>query len=168
MATEMGEYLVGAYLKLIVGCDFVDYGVRVPGGGVPGLRELDVVGIHFEDRKAYLCEVTTHIRGLLYKDNIETIRRIKRKHENQKDYAKTRLIMFQPVFMFWSPYVPKGYLTDHLADISGLELVINSGYTCRIIQLQEMATRQHQDTGNPAFRVLQILEALRRPEAHSE
>lgn len=47
MATEMGEYLVGAYLKLVEGCDFVDYNVRVPGGGMAGLNELDVVGIHF-------------------------------------------------------------------------------------------------------------------------
>ena len=66
MAPEMGEYLVGAYLKLILECDFVDYGVRVPGGGVQGLNELDVVGIHFDKKTAYLCEVTTHIRGLLY------------------------------------------------------------------------------------------------------
>lgn len=27
----MGEYLVGAYLKLVEGCDVVDYGVRTPG-----------------------------------------------------------------------------------------------------------------------------------------
>ena len=32
--TEMGKYLVGAYLKLIVGCDFVDYNAPVPGGGL--------------------------------------------------------------------------------------------------------------------------------------
>ena len=25
MATEMGEYIVGAYLKLILGCDVLDY-----------------------------------------------------------------------------------------------------------------------------------------------
>lgn len=108
MATEMGEYLVGAYLKLVEGCDFVDYRVREPGGGVAGLNELDVVGIHFKNKTAYLCEVTTHIRGLLYKDNKETITRITRKHQNQRNYAKSYLSEFEPVYMFWSPYVPKG------------------------------------------------------------
>ena len=161
MATEMGEYLVGAYLKLIEGCDFVDYSVREPGGGLIGLNELDVVGIHFKKRTAFLCEVTTHIRGLLYKDNRETIRRIAYKHQNQRDYANSRLAEFQPVFMFWSPYVPKGYVTDHLADIPGLELVINAEYKRRVNELQQKAIKERQDTGNPAFRMLQILGALR-------
>ena len=126
-----------------------------------GLNELDVVGIHFENKTAFLCEVTTHIRGLLYRDNKETIRRITRKYQNQKDYAKSRLAEFQPVFMFWSPNVPKGYLTDHLANIPGLELVINSAYKRRVNELQQKAIKEHQDTGNPAFRMLQILGALR-------
>ena len=30
MKTEMGEYIVGAYLKLVEGCDVVDYNVRPP------------------------------------------------------------------------------------------------------------------------------------------
>ena len=64
MAIEMGEYVVGAYLKEIVLCDFVDYGVRVRGGGLAGLNELDVLGLRFADKTAYLCEVTTHTRGL--------------------------------------------------------------------------------------------------------
>ena len=65
MKTEMGEYLVGAYLRIIKGCDFIDYNVRRPGGGMSGLDELDVIGLDFKDRTAYLCEVTTHLDGLL-------------------------------------------------------------------------------------------------------
>ena len=114
MAIEMGESLVGAYLKLVEGCDFVDYGVRTPGGGVAGLNELNVVGIKFAENKAFLCEVTTHVRGLLYGDNQETVQRIERKHENQRRYADTHLKNFDPQFTFWSPYVPKGYLTTKL------------------------------------------------------
>ena len=38
MNTEMGEYLVGAYLKLINKCDIIDYNARRPGGRMPGLR----------------------------------------------------------------------------------------------------------------------------------
>lgn len=161
MTTEMGEYLVGSYLKLVAECDFVDYGVRASGGGLAGLNELDVVGIRFKDMKAYLCEVTTHVGGLLYGNNKESISRIKRKHENQRNYAKSYLEQFEPIFMFWSPNVPKGYLTKHLAEIEDLELVINSEYKCRIMELQQRAQKEQQDTGNPAFRVLQILGALR-------
>jgi hypothetical protein len=32
--TDIGEYAVGAYLKIIKKCDFVDYNVRSPGGGL--------------------------------------------------------------------------------------------------------------------------------------
>ncbi len=76
MKTEIGEYIVGAYLKVIKNCDFIDYNVRFPGGGLKGLGELDVIGLDFKNKSAYLCEVTTHIRGLLYKDNITTVEKI--------------------------------------------------------------------------------------------
>jgi hypothetical protein len=162
MATEVGEYLVGAYLKLIEGCDFVDYNVRPPGGGLAGLEELDVVGFRFETSTAYLCEVTTHIRGLLYGDNRRTIQRIKRKYKRQQEYAGKHLQQFQHhVFMFWSPVVPEGYLTAHLAQIDGLQLVINCEYKRRTNQLLERARKEKHDTGNPVFRVFQILGSLR-------
>jgi hypothetical protein len=65
MPTEMGEYLVGAYLKLVFECSVVDYDARPAGGGLQGLGELDVIGFDFVGRNAYLCEVTTHLDGLL-------------------------------------------------------------------------------------------------------
>ncbi len=72
MNVEMGEYLVGAYLKVIEGCEFVDYNVRFPSGGLKGLDELDVIGFNFESDVAYLCEVTTHVRGILYGNYYQT------------------------------------------------------------------------------------------------
>jgi hypothetical protein len=36
MATEMGEYLVGAYLKLVLGCGVVDFNPRPPGAHATG------------------------------------------------------------------------------------------------------------------------------------
>lgn len=162
MPTEIGEYLVGAYLKLIIGCDFVDYNVRVQGGGLEGLNELDVVGIQFEENTAYLCEVTTHLLGTRYGSNEETVKRITGKYENQKYYAKNHLARFDKhEFMFWSPYVPKGYITSKLEMVDGLELVINGCYTRRVNELQDKARKEKQDTGNPVFRVLQILGSLR-------
>ncbi len=68
MPTEMGEYLVGAYLRHVEGCDRVDYNVHFPGGGEEGLKELDVIGYNYPKRTVFLCEVTTqHSRASIQK-----------------------------------------------------------------------------------------------------
>ncbi|MDX8044620.1 hypothetical protein SH601_01355 [Gracilibacillus sp. S3-1-1] len=97
-----------------------------------GLGELDVVGLNFKTNTAYLCEVTTHIRGLQYGNNLETVQKIKKKHEVQKEYANIILSNFSnKVYMFWSPYVQIGYTTNELKKIDMLETVINKDYTAR-------------------------------------
>lgn len=162
MLTDIGEYFVGAYLKLVECCDFVDYNVRPPGGGLRGLEELDVIGIRFGDQTAYLCEVTTHIGGLLIVNNEKTINKIRQKHERQREYAKDQLGQFKNVvFQFWSPVVPVGYLTENLPKIRGLDLVINGEYKRKVAQLRDLARREKYDARNPVFRTLQILEHLR-------
>ncbi len=162
MITEIGEYIVGAYLKLILKCDFIDYNVRPPGGGLKGLQELDVIGLDFKESTAYLCEVTTHIRGLLYVTNKETLIRIAKKHRVQKDYAKKYLKTFSNIqYSFWSPVVPVGILTEGLRKIDGLELIINGKYKKCIGKLRAEAKSITHDTGNPFFRMLQIVEHMR-------
>jgi hypothetical protein len=162
MLTDVGEYVVGACLQLIEHCDFVDYNVRPPGGGLEGLGELDVVGLNFKTQSAYLCEVTTHIRGLLYVNNQETVARVAAKLERQKAYAHKYLRNFRNRrFQFWSPVVPFGYLTTNLAQIPGLELIINGEYKKRVKKLRELAKEETYDARNPVFRMLQILEHLR-------
>ncbi|MDF1543551.1 MAG: hypothetical protein P1R58_00450 [bacterium] len=162
MNTDIGEFIVGAYLRLIEMCDFIDYNVRHPGGGMKGLGELDVIGLAFSSSTAYLCEVTTHLRGVLYKNNHETVERIGKKHGRQIEYAREHLANFKNVrYMFWSPVVPVGYVTEELGKIDNLELVINGEYTKRIEQLRQLAKKTTHDARNPFFRVLQILEHLR-------
>ena len=162
MLTDMGEYIVGAYLQLIEKCDFIDYNVRPPGGGLKGLGELDVVGLNFKTDTVYLCEVTTHITGLLYKNNQETVNRLKKKHERQLAYAEEYLRNFKNYrFSFWSPVVPVGYITEHLQEIETLELVINGEYKRRVEELRALAKRITYDARNPFFRMLQILEHMR-------
>ena len=162
MTPTPGEYLVGAYLKIIEKCNFIGYNVRPPGGGISGLEELDVIGLNFKSKTAYICEVTTHIRGLQYGDNRATVERIVAKHKRQLKYARSQLKDFENLrFMLWSPVVPVGYQTEHLEMIKGLELVINEAYTARIAALRSKAKKLTNDEGNPAFRVLQILEHLR-------
>jgi hypothetical protein len=162
MLTDVGEYIVGAYLQLEEGCDFVDYNIRPPGGGLEGLGELDVVGLNFKTQTAFVCEVTTHIRGVLYKNNRETVERVKKKHERQKKYPSENLSNFKTIkYQFWSPVVPRGYITEHLEKIKGLELVINGEYKKRIFQLRDKAKETTHDAKNPVFRMLQIIEHLR-------
>lgn len=164
MKTEMGEYVVGAYLKLIKECDFVEYNVRRPGGKLAGLNELDVMGLDFRNKTAYLCEVTTHLDGLKYKSgNRTTIETTKNKYDKLRDYAKNHLPGVFPKrhFMFWSPIVSAG-LEIELKKIRGLELVINDKYSACVDELLERASEVTYDTNNPAFRMLQILGHLRR------
>jgi hypothetical protein len=162
MLTDVGEYLVGAYLQLVDGCDFVQYNVRPPHGGLEGLNELDVVGFNFASKTAYLCEVTTHIRGLLYGTNSETVQKLKDKHERQKAYAVKYLTNFDKlIFQFWSPVVPVGAITSGLSEFKELQLVVNDEYTRRVKKLQELARSTTYDARNPVFRLLQILAHLR-------
>ncbi|MAS09080.1 hypothetical protein [Salinisphaera sp.] len=162
MLTDIGEYFVGAYLQLCEECDVVDYNVRPPGGGLDGLSELDVIGFNFKSDTVFLCEVTTHIRGLLYKNNSETVNRIARKHERQQMYAEKYLSNFKSRrYQFGSPVVPRGYITEHLARLEGLELIVNGSYKRRIEELQAKAVKETHDARNPVFRVLQILERMR-------
>ena len=161
MLTDIGEYFVGAYLQLKLDCDVIDYNVRPPGGGLEGLEEMDVIGIDLKSHRAYLCEVTTHIRGLLYVDNRTTVERITKKHERQKRYGAKFLKNFQCQYMFWSPVVPVGYITEGLSHLPDLELVINGEYKRRIEELRVLARETTHDARNPVFRVLQILEHMR-------
>lgn len=161
--TQIGEYLVGAYLKRHLGCDVVDYNVRPPTGGLEGLAEFDVLGLRFNDSTAILCEVTTHLDGLNYKGNKETVRRVREKHKRQRLYAKKHLAQFDKVrFMFWSPVVPRGNLTEELSKIETLELVINGKYKECVDMLRKDAKETTRDLGNPFLRSLQILEHLRK------
>ncbi|MFQ5581627.1 MAG: hypothetical protein ACE5F3_03245 [Mariprofundaceae bacterium] len=162
MLTDIGEYIVGAYLQVKEECDFIDYNVRPPGGGLKGLGELDVIGLNFKTDTAFLCEVTTHIRGVLYKNNEVTVDRIEKKFLRQKDYAFEYLDNFSNKrFMFWSPVVPVGYITSELDKIDGLELVINGTYKRCVKELITEAGKTTHDLRNPFFRMLQILEHMR-------
>jgi hypothetical protein len=157
MNTEMGEYLVGAYLRLIKKCDVVDYNVRPPGGKLQGLNELDVVGLDFKKKLAYVCEVTTHIRGA----RPTVVGRMRRKSRHQREYARKYLQGFSPKFMFWSPIVPRG-IESELKKLRGLELVVNCEFAQCVKELEERAKKWTHDTNNPVFRTLQILARLRR------
>jgi hypothetical protein len=156
MSTEAGEYIVGAYLQLRCDCLFITYNARLPGGGVEGLNELDVVGINPTSRIAYLCEVTTHLHGMRPK----TAQKQVLKHKRQRVYAERMLAGFSIRYQLWCPRVARAELKI-LQAVDGLELIVNKDYTARIEELRALARKSKYDTGNPVFRVMQILEQLR-------
>ncbi len=165
LMTEMGEFLVGAWLKELKRCDFIQYNARLPEGGLPSLNEVDVIGLDLRSKIAYLCEVTTHVRGVLYGTYQKTLEKIRHKFARDKIYAEKVLNDFPDrKYMFWAPVVPEGILTTQLRELesNGVEIVINEEYAQRIEQLKEAARLKENDIGNPAFRLLQILEHVRK------
>jgi len=70
-------------------------------------------------------------------------------------------------YMFWSPVVLKGKLTEAFnknEEFNELKFVINEKYTECINELREKAKELSNDTGNTAFRLLQIIEHLKNKQ----
>jgi len=187
MASEaqLGELLVGAYHKLETDCEIVSYNQRSKEQGEQ--MEIDVVAIDSagSEQTVYACEVITHLHGTIYPgtpstdrwdaygndDYQYTLEKLWRKFNSDYDYV-TRVFddADEYVFQLWSPVVPRGLLTSGLDELSQdfqdendaeIELIINSSYTDRIEELQELAAEEKKGYGEPAFRFLQILEHLR-------
>lgn len=162
MKTEIGEYIVGAWLKLVENCDFVDYNVRPPVKGLEGLGELDVVGLNLRNKQVYLCEVTTHLNGIGYKDLPTTLQKISKKFNTQQEYAKKHLPLHFPVrFMLWSPVVTPKYVKEIKKLNKNLELIFNIDYSKKVEEIEDVISDQTRDFCNPFVRVLQILNALK-------
>jgi len=166
-STEIGESLVGAYLRYIEGCSLVLYNCFL--GGKQG--EVDVVAImpptQGTRRTVLLCEVTTHIRGM----SAETVKKVPAKLERLHEYAQETFPGDEHHFQWWSPYVPQGKATDGFAKLEvawkkrkcSLEFVINDDYTERIAELIQYASKNPSATSEPAYRMLQMLTRLRGP-----
>ena len=164
----MGESLVGSYMRYIRGCETLAYNTFLQGQQ----GELDIVAIKTEPRCVWLCEVTTHISGMLIVgqggDN-RTIRKIGEKLKRAREFADVTFPGDQHRFEVWSPRVSVGKTTDAFDQMAqdfadegeSLEFVINGTYTERIREVMEHARTNTSATSEPAYRVLQILTHLR-------
>ncbi|MEF3279493.1 MAG: hypothetical protein K6357_00790 [Elusimicrobiota bacterium] len=167
MLPEMGEYLVRAYLEHCKGCKIVCYNVKTG----KGQGEIDVMGFNFPEKTIFICEVATHLDGILYGKTLDTtVEKILSKFENMKTYVEENINKnkcFNKVhYMFWAPKVSGNTLKALEEKISEfkktlnseeeLKLVINDEYTKCFHELKEKAKKSTTDTGNPAFRMLQI------------
>ncbi|MDN5326390.1 MAG: hypothetical protein PWP41_1086 [Moorella sp. (in: firmicutes)] len=161
---DIGESLVGSYFKYVLGCKIVVYNCHLDGGG-----EIDVVALGPGDNKIYLCEVATHLRGLLYGDsNAATVERVSHKIKRAAAFAAANFPEREPVFMLWAPAVSRGLardlnrlLADPFAREIAIKFIFNHDYTACIRRLRDIARQNIKTTDEPAFRLLQILEHLR-------
>lgn len=109
MAEDIGENLVGSYLRYVVGCEFVVYNTQYPG--IQG--EIDVVAMKLsgEQREVWFCEVVTHIRGTMYGTYDKTVTKLGDKLSRAKDFAVKMFPGDKHYFEVWSPKVPQGALS---------------------------------------------------------
>lgn len=166
MAQDIGESLVGSYLRYIEGCELVVYNTHTPG--VQG--EIDVIALkQGRPRVVWLCEVITHVRGVLYSGGYTgTVTKIRDKVERARDFAAATFPDEQHRYEIWSPVVPSGQVTlfeelEREFDSAELDLrfVVNDVYAERVQQLIEHARRSASATSEPAYRLLQILTRVR-------
>lgn len=161
---DIGESLVGSYFKYVLGCKIVVYNCHLESNG-----ELDVVALDPDGKKIYLCEVATHLRGLLYGDsNAATIERVSHKIKKAAAFAAANFPDREPVFMLWAPVVSRGLVrelarlqADPISREITIKFIFNHNYTACIRRLQDIARQNVKTTDEPAFRLLQILEHLR-------
>lgn len=170
MSHNVGEEIVGLYLQVERGCDFVQYNLYTPD--VQG--EIDVVAINFRERTAYICEVATHlVTGLQYVKNArpETEERFIRKFNKDIDYGEKYFSDYKRVYMLWSPIVRASggaaqydqmtavnNVRTRLAETRGVELhlIINELYRDCLDALKAYAARETKELKSPVLRVFQI------------
>lgn len=174
---EVGEEIVGAYLKECLRCDFVEYNYDL---GV-GQAECDVVAINVHTSSVYFCEVATHTGGLLYvhpkTKKPDNIARLTRKFSQNVEFARRNFPAYEQHFMFWSPVVRKAgprAKHDPVSDVQqvreycarnleiNLELVINEEYWKKLQELRAIARAKGPDSSFSIVRFLQIEEKLKK------
>lgn len=171
-----GEELVGSYLKEVLNCEFVEFNLNTKFTQ----GEIDVVGINYDKKIVYICEVATHLEtGLQYvgknnqPDNVE---RFIKKFEKNIEYANRNFSDWKKVFMLWSPIVKKtkeGSKHDQMRDVEDIkktikekfdqdiQIVVNSEYLKCIDELRKVAKARTDEIKSPLMRFMQIEEKLR-------
>jgi hypothetical protein len=162
---EIGESLVAAYMRHVRGCDLILTNVHL--SDIQG--ELDVIGLErSEPQRLWLCEVTTHIRGMNNPTKRTAAQRAIAKIDRAVGFASDVFPNAEPHFEIWSPIVRPGLITELDSVVAQFEargialaIVANKGYTQRLQALVECARKSTADTGNDAFRMLQILTRVK-------
>lgn len=173
---NIGEEIAGEYLKVIKGCEFIEYNLHTPD--VQG--EIDVIGIDAKNKKLYVCEVATHlVTGLQYVKNgkPDNVERFLKKFRKNIPYAEKCFPDYEKHFMLWSPVVKDQKATakhNQLRDVNGIKdrlkrefgyevsLIINAEYQDCLDELRSFAARETKELKSPVLRFMQIEEKLRK------
>ena len=173
---NIGEEIAGEYLKVIKGCEFIEYNLHTPD--VQG--EIDVIGIDAKNKKLYICEVATHlVTGLQYVKNgkPDNVQRFLKKFRKNIPYAEKYFPDYERHFMLWSPVVKDQKATakhnqlrdvneirDRLKEEFGYELIlmINAEYQHCLDELRLFAARETKELKSPVLRLMQIEEKLQK------
>lgn len=140
----MGESLVGAYLRYGEACDFVVYGTQTEGQG-----EIDVIGFQIEQRKVWLCEVATHLDGLLYGSGgaAGTLAKVRQKVERALAFSDRMFPEQEKRFEWWSPRAGPSLTMgfefieqEFGAGDASVDFVVNGEYAKRVAVLVEKST----------------------------
>ena len=169
---NLGERLVGDYLRHIKGCDFVDFNVYTKAAQ----GEIDVIGVNLMRKKVFICEVATHLTtGLQYTKNArpDTARRLIAKFRKDIAYGSEAFVGYEVTYMLWSPVVrrSKGKVEynqfAHLDQIKNevkaqanvdVVFVVNEGYIAAVDELRKVARNETKELKSPVMRFLQIDE----------
>jgi selenocysteine-specific translation elongation factor len=173
---NIGEEIAGEYLKVILGCDFVEYNLNTPDTQ----GEIDVVGINAKENKIYICEVAIHlVTGLQYVNpklkQPENVIRFCKKFRKNIEYAKKYFSEYEMHFMLWSPVVKNQKASsknNQLEDIQTIqktiqkeygvliEAVINQEFSKRLERLRAYARKETKELKSSVLRLMQIEEKL--------
>jgi hypothetical protein len=160
---DVGESLVGAYMRQVRGCHTVAFNIHLPEQG-----ELDVVGVAngASGAEVWLAEVAIHLDGLNYAGgtNKQTVDRVAKKVAAGRAYAAQIYRDITPTVELWSPVVSAG-LVSALSNID-VDLIVNEDFTARVNELADLARQHTKLTGDDAYRFLQLLTHLRGGRPH--
>src|SRR4051794_16419591 len=143
---DLGESLVAAYVRHVRGCDLILKNVHL--AGVQG--ELDVVALERgPQQRVWLCEVTTHIRGMNNPAKRSAVQRVREKVERASNFAHEVFPGADHCFEVWSPRVRPGLVAELRVVVERLAVQRSRSRTCRqrcVYDEDPRAYRSSQDS----------------------
>lgn len=154
---DIGEDLVGAYLRQVAQWDLIAFNTRTG----KGQGEIDVIGVRLArggPSQVWFCEASTHTSGLGGYGG-DPVKKLTTKLRSVRDHAKDVFPGVQHHVEFWSPRVRPGVLPglEALREEDGVTLVVNDVYATRVGELVGAARTTSSYSDHPSFRMLQIL-----------
>jgi hypothetical protein len=176
---DFGEEFVAEYLKYVKACALVNTSIRV------GQTDIDVLGINFQEKIIYNCQVAIHIRGLQYvsskegKKKKDNYGRLKPKFEKsiefiQKNFKGLLENGFKHKVYFFSPIVNssdkkeleklKEEILNKYSNESNIDffLVINKDFLTAIEELRKKVADTTTEIKEPIARFLQVEQLLKK------